>query len=1238
MSRWILKDIIEDFQVEKFIRFFRTKNNKFRFPNESLSYKDDDFKEARKIAEAELEDGNLIVCSFLVKQPLSERSGKKAQYDLGKKILKESQVDAGIFIFYDDRCNFRFSLIYTNYLGRRRDWSNFRRFTYFVSKELTNKTFLQRIGEGDFSTLEKVKDAFSVEKVTKEFYTEIANWYFWAVQESKFPEDAEREENGRNIAIIRLITRMIFIWFMKVRKLIPDELFNINNIKEILKDLSSNESTYYKAILQNLFFATLNTRQEERKFRTEIRGYRGYNPDFGNHSVYRYHSLFKNSEKMREYFENIPFLNGGLFDCLDYKSKKKEERFYIDGFTDTKQYQPYVPNFLFFTEERNVDLNQEYGTKGKRYKVRGLINILSSFNFTIDENEPDDFEVALDPELLGRVFENLLASYNPETATTARKATGSYNTPREIVDYMVTQSLTNYFKTHLFDVLDIDAKLSELFSKENHNNPFNKTTTKKIISLIEGLRIVDPAVGSGAFPMGILNKLVFILSKLDPQNTLWKETQIDAVYKNIKDPVLQNKFILQIEKQFQDKNPDYGRKLYLIEKCIYGVDIQQIAVEIAKLRFFISLLVDEKINPNKPNFGIEPLPNLDFKLIQGNSLISSFAGIDFGKREGLKDKGQVSFAFTTRYDELIKQFEDTKNQYQNEPDKDKKDKLRKKIEELILQIFEEKLDEHLPEFRKIEESASKIPNPKQREDYITAEKQKLAKKYGFDLELAQKELIAYTEGRKPKNFFLWDVYFAEVFSGENPGFDIVIANPPYIGEKGHKQIFREVKQGSLGKFYMGKMDYFYFFFHLSLNIAKDKAKIAFITTNYYPTATGAKKLRQDFKERTIIRNLINFNELKIFESALGQHNMITILEKAQNENVIAQTCITQRQGFATSEILHQMLNGIDSETRYYRVNLKDLYDGKECYIRLTGTRASKISENPIQKILDKLKDQGNALGQICNINSGADITISKITDKHLKNFKGNFNKMDGVFVLEADEIQNLKLSKQEQCLLKRFIKNSDIFSYGVKLTSEKLIYLKWEDDINKFPNIKSHLLRFKKILEDQQERYEESYPWFALHRPREQCIFEANEKILVPYRNKKNVFGYSTIPIYSSRDVFFITKRDNTILLKYVLALLNSELYYLWLYYRGKRKGEALELYQKPLSEIPIKKIPENEQKPFINIVDKILSITKDDDYLENPTKQAKVKEYERQIDQLVYSLYGLTQDEIKIVENFNKD
>lgn len=447
MSQEILQNIIDDFSPEKFSRFFRDKNRSFAPKQETMDqYNDESFRDSLKLGEIKFsKTEKLIVSAFRVKKSLSERSGKKAQYEKGKKVLKENQSDAGIFIFYDPQGNFRFSLIYPETIGNRRQWSSFRRFTYFVSPEFTNKTYLTRIGDEDLSSLENVKDAFSVEKVTKEFYEDIANWYFWTVQYCRFPKDAEAEENGRNIAVIRLITRIIFIWFMRERGLVPKELFEENNIREMLKDVSSESSTYYQAILQNLFFATLSTKQEKRQFRSEIRGYKGYNPDFGNQYVYRYHKLFKKPEKIKDYFDKIPFLNGGLFECFD----DKPNGIYIDGFTETKKHQPIVPNFLFFSGERKANLNVAYGTKNKTYKVRGLLDILSSFNFTIDENSPDDADVALDPELLGRVFENLLASFNPETSTTARKATGSYYTPREIVDYMVIESFKAYFRMHL---------------------------------------------------------------------------------------------------------------------------------------------------------------------------------------------------------------------------------------------------------------------------------------------------------------------------------------------------------------------------------------------------------------------------------------------------------------------------------------------------------------------------------------------------------------------------------------------------------------------------------------------------------------------------------------------------------------------------------------------------------------------------------------------------------------------
>lgn len=199
-SKDILQDIIFGFDTDKFIRFFRTKNRLFAPKKKELGhYDDENFQNGLKLGEINFsnEGQQFTVCAFeVLKKKLSERSGKKAQYEKGKKVLKELHSDAGIFIFYDKDDNFRFSLIYANYLGKKRDWSTFRRFTYFVSQNQTNKTFLQRIGAGDFSTLEKIKDAFSVEKVTKEFYKDIANWYFWAVRYCKFPKDVESEEKG----------------------------------------------------------------------------------------------------------------------------------------------------------------------------------------------------------------------------------------------------------------------------------------------------------------------------------------------------------------------------------------------------------------------------------------------------------------------------------------------------------------------------------------------------------------------------------------------------------------------------------------------------------------------------------------------------------------------------------------------------------------------------------------------------------------------------------------------------------------------------------------------------------------------------------------------------------------------------------------------------------------------------------------------------------------------------------
>jgi hypothetical protein len=353
------------------------------------------------------------------------------------------------------------------------------------------------------------------------------------------------------------------------------------------------------------------------------------------HTLYRHRECFQKPNAGLDLFKNIPFLNGGLFECLDKVLGEKTRPRYVrvDGFSRRPDSQPVVPDFLFFGPEREVDLSADYGAaKYKRAIVRGLIHTFDRYKFTVAENTPIEEEVALDPELSGNVFENLLAAYNPETGATARKQTGSFFTPREIVNYMVDEALIAYLKTELEtaqpSVPDAEARLRHLFAYNDKPHGFTAPEVDILIAAIDRLKSLDPAVGSGAFPMGILHKLVFILGKLDPNNERWRERQrrraigeTEEAFK-IGNKEERGRRLEDINEVFEQNSSDYGRKLYLIENCIYGVDIQPIAVQIAKMRFFISLIVDQKTDPKAPNLGVRPLPNLETKFVAANTLIS----------------------------------------------------------------------------------------------------------------------------------------------------------------------------------------------------------------------------------------------------------------------------------------------------------------------------------------------------------------------------------------------------------------------------------------------------------------------------------------------------------------------------------------------------------------------------------------------------------------------------------------
>ena len=489
---------------------------------------------------------------------------------------------------------------------------------------------LESIGDKAYPTFEELykhwMQVFSSELLTRKFYSELSDWYAWAVQVARFPNDlatTEDDEKFNHESCIRLITRLIFVWFLKQKHLIPKEFFDENYIREHFIEnfdphdrqslyYNAEESKYYRLILQNLFFAMLNRpivpegkdTPNNRRFR--VKGnYHGMNPDYAVNNLLRYEGDFKDggaAEFLAMANSNVPFLNGGLFDCLDDKPKN----LYYDGFSERRESleQLYLPDWLFFGEEvgKGIDLSQWYDDAKKRnVSARGIIDILKRYNFTIEENTPLDQEVSLDPELLGKAFENLLASYNPETKTSARKQTGSFYTPREIVQYMVDESLVAHLKRICGD--ELEPQYRSLLSYATEETTLNEEQRRSIMQAIYNCRVLDPACGSGAFPMGVLQQMVHILRQLDSTNEMWKDFMIDIAIDqsrkafNAEEEEERKARLADIEEAFnRDVNdPDYARKLYLIEHCIYGVDIQPIAVQISKLRFFISLVVDQNL-------------------------------------------------------------------------------------------------------------------------------------------------------------------------------------------------------------------------------------------------------------------------------------------------------------------------------------------------------------------------------------------------------------------------------------------------------------------------------------------------------------------------------------------------------------------------------------------------------------------------------------------------------------------
>ena len=662
-----------------------------------------------------------------------------------------------------------------------------KRYTYLLGEGRGCRTAIEQFGilKSSKQTLSDITAAFSVEALTKQFYKDLFEWYQWAVDDSSnvtFPNNTTIEDDDRDDLekkVIRMITRIMFVWFIKQKDLVPNRIFDIDFLSTILKDFdpySTSDGNYYNAILQNLFFGTLNRAIKDedgntRKFATSSKR--------DIKTLYRYAELFSISEQeVINLFAGIPFMNGGLFECLD-KTR------YIDGVERCYNFDGFSRNSIRFADgrfkHRAVVPNNLFFEPGK-----GLISILSRYNFTIEENSPEEQQVALDPELLGKVFENLLGAYNPETKETARNQSGSFYTPREIVNYMVDESLIAY--------LGDSELVRSIFSK---NFAFDKSKIdeyKRIADKLKAVKVLDPACGSGAFPMGLLNRMIDILERISPNENI------------------------------------YDLKLYIIENCLYGSDIQSIAAQITKLRFFISLICDCKKDVSKPNFGIPTLPNLETKFVSANSLIAK------------KEQAAQGNLFENPEIEITK----------------------KELHQIRHQHFSAK-------------SASTKRRLREKDQVL---REKLAKLLSDDNNFAPEDA---------KQLAAWNPYDQNAVSpffdpkwmfGVEDGFDIVIGNPPYISTKGVTNEDKKLYEKEFGF----SDDTYNLFTFKGLALCKEGGSLSYIIPKTFWTTQTKRNMRD-----LILKNQINyiFDTANPFDAVMVDTCIIQVVKKSMpNEHKV----------------------------------------------------------------------------------------------------------------------------------------------------------------------------------------------------------------------------------------------------------------------------------------------------------------------------------------------------------------
>ncbi|WP_447636160.1 Eco57I restriction-modification methylase domain-containing protein [Flavobacterium microcysteis] len=988
-----------------------------------------------------------------------------------------------------------------------------KRYTYvFGDEHETYRTATDRFLELESKNKIKVKDiqdAFAVEAMSKEFFDEYRETHY--AKFVKYLTGDEFVKKGGKYELIpiqnpspflasvfngdkvvardfckKLLGQIVFLYFLQKKGWMGS---STGNYKSADGD---------KNFLQNFFIQT------------------GANDVFYTIGLTKLFYDTLNKERENDDFEmpdksivKIPYLNGGLFD----KESEKHD-------------------FLTFPKELFAD----------------LFEFFNRFNFTIYENSPEEHTVAVDPEMLGHIFENLLED---------NKDKGTFYTPKEIVHYMTQESLIEYLVTHLGENTKEGIYL---FVKQKDKEQLSDEQLNEINNLLDRVKICDPAIGSGAFPMGLLQEIFTLKERIafDLGYSVWSPA-------TVKENIIQN--------------------------SIYGVDIEKGAVDIAQLRFWLSLIVDADVP--------KALPNLAYKIVVGNSLVSKFEDevIEIDWSTDSAKGGLFAQELIEKKINLLRQISEKQKLYFKAKGQ-KKEKLAKEIRTLKLDILSTELKVMI-ETKGTTLDGNAKPTKKQMDGFLQTE--------GWRKTLTKIEHLKNND--QPFSHFDWALDFPELLNPliveekDNRGFDIIIGNPPYIKEYTNKAAFDGFRNSP---YYQGKMDIWYGFACVCIDLLKKNGAECFIAQNNWITSAGASVFRNKVLSDTEIKLFTDFWDYKVFKSA-GIQTMIYLLKRKESETEYEIKYSLLKDNTVQESELPYFL---DFESKQYYSEKYILNFKKDLYEDSMITFNNPLIDNIINKILENsfetLKDTEVAQGIV--------FPQDKLNQKNADILEGDVCVNDGIFQLTKNEVDSLSLSEQEYELIKPFYSTKELHKYyGNSKNTEWIIYTKSDikNQIVSYPNIKTHLDKYAEIITSDNKPY-------GLHRARKEDFF-VGEKIISVRKNFEPSFTYTDFDCYVTQ-TFYSIKSDRFDL-KFLTTLLNSKLIAFWLRYKGKMQGNNYQIDKEPLVEIPI--VQPDNIRIFVQLFDIINFLySKNTEVNELVKNEIIAKYFEEVIDGCVFDLY----------------